>query len=83
MEKIGCIDIGTNSVRILGLEKVNQDNFIPIMRGMEIIRPGKGVAINKRLTADSIEAVKAVLKRFKESGERLGIDKYYAVSQVQ
>lgn len=79
MKKIGCIDIGTNSIRMLGLETDNKGNFIPIIRCMEIVRPGRGVGLNRELAVDSIKAVKDTLKQFKNSGKRLGIDTYYAV----
>lgn len=79
VRRIACIDIGTNSIRMLGLE-INRDRFTPLIRLMEITRLGKGVDVNGVLNRQSIERAKHTLRDFKEKGEDLGITAFYVAA---
>jgi len=79
MAKIGCIDIGTNSVRILGLEINDKGDINQILRDMRIIRLGAGMGLKGKIATYSMDLLIDTLNYFQEIGGRHGIKRYYAV----
>lgn len=63
-----AVDIGTNSVRLLVVEP----DGTPVRRELEITRLGAGVDRNGRLDDAAVERTLAVLRRYRDTWQRLG-----------
>lgn len=77
MEKIASIDIGSNTLRLLIVEKKAQ-GFYPVCRDREIVRLGRNFYPDRILTSQAMEAALQVLKRFKDRADREGVTDIFA-----
>lgn len=77
--RIGAIDIGTNSTRLLVAEVIN-GKLHPLVREIEITRLGRGVNAKGQLQRDGIRENAIVLKKFRHQAEDFGVDALYAVA---
>ncbi|MFH0787288.1 MAG: Ppx/GppA phosphatase family protein, partial [Pseudomonadota bacterium] len=71
-EKIASIDIGSNTLRLLIVEKTAQ-GFQPIFRDREIVRLGRSFFPGRLLAPKAMEKALRVLKRFKDRADREGV----------
>lgn len=77
MEKIASIDIGSNTLRLLIVEKKAQ-GFYTVCRDREIVRLGRNFYPDRLLTSQAMEAALQVLKRFKNRADREGVTDFFA-----
>jgi exopolyphosphatase/guanosine-5'-triphosphate,3'-diphosphate pyrophosphatase len=76
MTRVGAIDIGTNSVRLLvaDVEGSGRDaHLVPVDRRMRITRLGQGVDAARRLHPDAIARTLAVLGEYGEVLQQLDV----------
>lgn len=77
-QKIASIDIGSNTLRLLIVEKT-PGGLKPVFRDREIVRLGKGFFPSRRLSTQSIEGALRVLKRFMNKADQEGVTQVRAV----
>ncbi|MFZ0014142.1 MAG: exopolyphosphatase, partial [Acidimicrobiia bacterium] len=73
--RVGVVDIGTNSMRLLV-----RDEDRDLGRWVEVTSLGKGVDATGRLSAGAIERTIAVFDRFGRTMDELGVDRRRAVA---
>lgn len=76
MAPVAAIDIGTNSVRLLVLDRDGRE----LEREMEITRLGQGVDATKTLHPDAISRTTGVLRRYAELLRRHGVTRVRATA---
>lgn len=79
MKKIACIDIGTNSVRMIVLDPLNSD-CIEADKYMETTRIGHGVDKNKLLSEEGMTRTVDALRRFAEVAKGEGVIEIIAIA---
>ncbi|MBI9014010.1 MAG: Ppx/GppA family phosphatase [Clostridiales bacterium] len=79
MKKIACIDIGTNSVRMIVLDPLNSD-CIEADKYMETTRIGRGVDKNKLLSEEGITRTVEALRHFVEIAKGEGVVEIIAIA---
>ena len=77
--RVGAIDLGTNSTRLLVAE-VEGGHVEEIGRGLEITRLGEGVDSRRRLLPVPVARVRNVLADFRRELDRLGVERTLAVA---
>jgi len=77
--RVGAIDLGTNSTRLLVAE-VEGGHVEEIGRGLEITRLGEGVDSRRRLLPVPVARVRNVLADFRRELDRLGAERTLAVA---
>lgn len=73
--KVGVVDIGTNSMRLLVTDGVQE-----VGRWVEVTGLGKGVDASGRLDGDAVERTIEVLRRFGERMDREGVERRAAIA---
>ncbi len=76
MRKLAAIDIGTNSIRILGVS-VEGSRLIPIIRKVRTARLGHGLEKSSMLDSDAISRTEDIIREFLKEGMAKGIDKFF------
>jgi len=79
MKKIACIDIGTNSVRMIVLDPLNND-CIEADKYMETTRIGRGVDKNKLLSEEGMTRTVDALRQFAEIAKGEGVVEIIAIA---
>ena len=74
MSRIGAIDCGTNSIRLL-IADISGGKFKEVLRDMEIVRLGQGVDENKSFHPDAINRTLAAVEKFKNQLAGKGVEK--------
>lgn len=77
MEKIASIDIGSNTLRLLIVEKTAQGCY-PVCRDREIVRLGRNFYPDRFLSSQAMEAAVKVLKRFTIRAGQEGVTHIFA-----
>jgi len=77
--KLACIDIGTNSIRLL-LTVFDGNTFSEVTKSLQMTRLGKGVNETKRLAQDRIDASVAVIAEFCDAASHYGAEKVYLMA---
>jgi exopolyphosphatase / guanosine-5'-triphosphate,3'-diphosphate pyrophosphatase len=72
LKKIASIDIGSNTLRLLIVEKTAKGN-LPIFRDREIVRLGRGFSPARLLSPQAMENALRVLSRFKSRADQEGV----------
>ncbi|MFP4660658.1 MAG: Ppx/GppA family phosphatase [Halanaerobiales bacterium] len=72
--RLGAIDVGTNSCRMLAVE-YNQGTIKQIKRGMKITRLGQGVDNNKRLDGEAVERTLKAIVDFVNQMNEIEVEK--------
>jgi exopolyphosphatase/guanosine-5'-triphosphate,3'-diphosphate pyrophosphatase len=73
--KVGVVDIGTNSMRMLVTDGVIEDG-----RWVEVTGLGRGVDRDRRLSEEAMARTLEVLSRFGLEMTALGVEKRYAMA---
>lgn len=79
MTRVGAIDLGTNSTRLL-VADVEDGRVEEVGRGLRITRLGEGVDERRRLLPAPIARVRNVLADYRRELERLGAERTLAVA---
>lgn len=77
--RIACIDIGTNSIRLLLANYENQ-KFADVSKCLQMTRLGKGVNETGLLAADRIEESVDVITSYYEKSKTFGAEKIYMMA---
>lgn len=77
--RVACIDIGTNSIRLL-LADFDGSHFTDVSKALQMTRLGKGVNETKRLVQDRIEASVAVIAEYCEAASHYKAEKVYLMA---
>ena len=77
--RIACIDIGTNSIRLLLADYENQ-KFTDVSKYLQMTRLGKGVNETGLLAADRIEESVDVITSYYEKSKTFGAEKIYMMA---
>jgi len=82
--RIGAVDIGTNSVRLLVAEPVTETDgtvsLRPIDRLMRITRLGQGVHAARALAPEAVDRTVAVLEEYGKVARSLGVERMRATA---
>lgn len=78
MNKVACIDIGTNSVRMIILD--SEMSCIDAEKYMETTRIGHGVDENRILSDAGIERTVTALQTFYDTAKAAHVDKFIAIA---
>ncbi|HZO98633.1 MAG TPA: hypothetical protein VFB42_14835 [Gaiellaceae bacterium] len=79
MTRVGAVDIGTNSTRLL-VADVRDGRVEPIVRRACVTRLGEGVDAARRLAPEAVERVHRVLTCYHDELEALGAERTLAVA---
>lgn len=79
-ERLGAIDVGSNSIRLLVAEHDPDTGFEVIDEVKEMPRLAKGVAATGALDAEAMEQAFEALRRMKEMADRRGVTRLAAVA---
>ncbi len=79
MKRVGAIDLGTNSTRLL-VADVEGGRVEEVGRGLRITRLGEGVDERRRLLPAPVARVRNVLADFRRELDRLGAERTLAVA---
>lgn len=77
--RIACIDIGTNSIRLL-LADYENHKFTDVSKYLQMTRLGKGVNETGLLAADRIEESVDVITSYYEKSKTFGAEKIYMMA---
>lgn len=77
--RVACIDIGTNSVRLL-LTEFDGTNFSNVSKSLQMTRLGKGVNETRRLDQARIDASVVVIVDYCEAAISYGAEKVYLMA---
>ena len=83
MTRLGAVDIGTNSTRLLVADVAGGGRTAmlePVERLMQITRRGQGVDATRSLHPDAIARTVAALRDFGEVAEKLGVERMRATA---
>ncbi|MCX7983283.1 MAG: Ppx/GppA family phosphatase [Bacteroidetes bacterium] len=75
MNRVAAIDIGTNTVLMVVLERTSHETFNVLCDEHAIARMGKSVDSQKIILPESFERVENCLLRYKSIAEKLNVDK--------
>ena len=73
MSRVGAVDCGTNSIRLLIAERGAGGRLTDVAREMRIIRLGEGVDATGRISEAAIERARVELTDFAETMRGLGV----------
>jgi exopolyphosphatase/guanosine-5'-triphosphate,3'-diphosphate pyrophosphatase len=74
MTRVGAIDCGTNSIRLLVADVPAAGAHTDVLRRMEIVRLGQGVDATGRLAPEAVERTRKVLAEYASSARELGVE---------
>ena len=77
--RVACIDIGTNSVRLL-LSDFDGNVFTEVSKSLQMTRLGKGVNETKVLAQDRMDASVSVIAQYCEAANQFGAEKVYLMA---
>lgn len=72
--KLAAIDIGTNSIHMIIVEVLSQQNFDVIEREKEMVKLGAGVFATHRLSDRAFDTGLATIDRYVRLAEQVGVD---------
>ncbi|MDR1615674.1 MAG: Ppx/GppA family phosphatase [Syntrophomonadaceae bacterium] len=78
--KIGAIDIGSNSCRLLIAELGESENLKPLARAMETTRLGEGLSETKRLSKTAMDKTARCLADFHNILKQMNVKQYRLVA---
>jgi exopolyphosphatase/guanosine-5'-triphosphate,3'-diphosphate pyrophosphatase len=76
--RVGAVDIGTNSTRLL-VADVDGEAVVPVVRRAKVTHLGEGVDAARRLLPDAVARVHTVLAQYREELDALGAVRTIAV----
>ena len=79
MTRVGAVDLGTNSTRLL-VADVDDGAVAEIERRLEITRLGEGVDLRRRLLPVAVARVRNCLVEYRRAAERHGAERVLAVA---
>ena len=81
MTRLGAVDIGTNSVRVLAADVDDRDTPFTILdRRMRITRLGQGVDATRKLAPEAIDRTIDVLREYRSILDDLGVERARATA---
>ena len=75
-----CVDIGTNTTRLLVAEREENGDVVELERRTIITSLGKGVDATGRLSDEAMDRVSEAIAAYREVIDRLGVEKVVAVA---
>jgi len=76
LRKLAAIDIGTNSIRILGVS-IEGSRLVPIIRKVRTARLGHGLEKNSMLDSEAISRTEDIIREFLKEGRAKGIGEFF------
>ncbi|MFT3663363.1 MAG: Ppx/GppA phosphatase family protein [Gordonia sp. (in: high G+C Gram-positive bacteria)] len=80
MTRVGAVDCGTNSIRLLIADDDGRGGLTEIRRDMVIVRLGQGVDATGRLAPEAVERTRAALADYVESMGEHGVERVRMVA---
>ena len=77
--RVGVVDIGSNSTRLLIADVEDGRVTAELERRSEVTRLGQGVDETGRLTDEAMDRVRATLRRYRSALDELGVERAVAV----
>jgi exopolyphosphatase/guanosine-5'-triphosphate,3'-diphosphate pyrophosphatase len=80
MSRVGAIDCGTNSIRLLIADRVDPARLADVHREMRIVRLGQGVDATGQFAPEALDRTKAALVDYADLMRRHGVEKVRMVA---
>src|SRR5262244_3595404 len=78
--KIACIDVGSNSIKLVVVDAASSDSFAVLAREKDMVRLGHETLQQGRLSPAAIERASECVKRFRSISEARGAERIFAVA---
>jgi exopolyphosphatase/guanosine-5'-triphosphate,3'-diphosphate pyrophosphatase len=78
--RVGCVDMGSNAIRFLVAEFVNEAQYATLVSERVPVRLGHGIYLSGRLEDGAMEAAVRALAAFREQMTALAVEHYRAVA---
>ncbi|AVL99866.1 exopolyphosphatase [Gordonia iterans] len=80
MTRVGAVDCGTNSIRLLIADEDGEGGLTEVLRDMVIVRLGQGVNATGRFAPEAIERTRIALERYVETMRSAGVQRVRMVA---
>jgi exopolyphosphatase/guanosine-5'-triphosphate,3'-diphosphate pyrophosphatase len=78
--KIACIDVGSNSIKLVVVDAAASDSFAVLAREKDGVRLGHETLRQEQLSPAAIERATECIKRFRSIAEARGAEHIFAVA---
>src|SRR5262245_1141114 len=78
--KIACIDVGSNSIKLVVVDAAASDSFAVLAREKDVVRLGHDTLQQEQLSASAIERAVESIKRFGSIAEARGAERIFTVA---
>src|SRR5258705_13798302 len=78
--KIACIDVGSNSIKLVVVDAAASDSFSVLTREKDVVRLGHDTLRQGQLSAAAIERATESIKRLRSIAEARGAEHIFAVA---
>jgi exopolyphosphatase/guanosine-5'-triphosphate,3'-diphosphate pyrophosphatase len=78
--RVGCVDMGSNAIRCLVAEFVNESQYAPLVSDRVPVRLGHGAYLSGRLDEGAMDAAIRALAAFRDQMRALEVEHYRAVA---
>ena len=78
--KIACIDVGSNSIKLVVVDAAASDSFAVLAREKDVVRLGHDTLRDEQLSPSAIERAVESIKRLRSIAEARGAERIFAVA---